>query len=273
MYWVVAEMKKIFDKPSKMNTAIFMSGNGEAVRKIIENGKSAKAHYKVSVIFTDNIKMNNDAKAISSEFMLPLELNDREDFYLSMGKDNGDMSIRPEYFKNLLKKLERYKIDAIMLVDYMTIITEPLLGRYKNRIINLHHADLSKRDYLGKAKYTGSDPVSAAILDGQKYIRSTTHLVVADIDQGAPLLISKPIEINLPQGVTRKTLVMSSNDELRQSITKEYEELLRINCDPMLCIQTLESIATGLFMVDDNGLVYLNNKKLTYGKKLSSKNR
>jgi len=51
---------------------------------------------------------------------------------------------REEYDAEILKVLEEKKVDYILLIGYMKIITKVLVDKYQNKIINIHPSLLPK---------------------------------------------------------------------------------------------------------------------------------
>lgn len=227
------------DRP--MQVAGFMSGAGTNLIKIIGRAKQ----YKVNLIFTDN--KNSNAKAISEEFNIPLEIFDITDFYKSKGYlDKKDLSIRNEFDGKIVRILQKYDIDLIALAGYMSIITEPLLVAFNGRIINVHPADLSIKTEDGKRKYTGSHAVRDAILAGEKKLHSTTHIVRREVDCGEILLISDGISVSIPDSLSEQEIVNLNQNRLKE------------NGDWKIFPLTLQYIAEGRFGIDEKGGVYLD---------------
>jgi folate-dependent phosphoribosylglycinamide formyltransferase PurN len=262
--------KLLFDPRLKrpMRVACFMSGSGTNVRKIIEHQirlkkEKGKSPYEVVVIFTDNPKSN--AKIIGEEYGIPVEVNDIKEFYL--GKDIRDMSVREEFDKKTAELIEPYKPDLIALGGYAWVITKPLLSKYI--IINVHPADLSVTEN-GKRKYVGLHHVPAmkAILAGEKFLYSTTHIVTEDLDMGEILVISKPMKVELPKGITTEDLKKPENNELLIKIAKEHQDKLKEFGDWKVFPLTLQWIAEGRFGIDDKRNIYFDGKLIKNGYRL-----
>ncbi len=113
----------------------------------------------------------------------------------------GNVEKETEYKKKteefnywVLRNLKQYEtqhgpLDLIVLGGYMRIITEPLLGAYQDKIINVHPADLSvltaeKFTEEKKRKYLGANAVRDALLAGDASTRSSVILVDGEMDHG-----------------------------------------------------------------------------------------
>ncbi|RMH20234.1 MAG: formyltetrahydrofolate deformylase [Gammaproteobacteria bacterium] len=68
------------------------------------------------------------------------------------------------------------KVDLVILARYMQILSEDFVGRFPNRIINIHHSFLPA--------FVGADPYRQAYDRGVKIIGATSHYVTAELDAG-----------------------------------------------------------------------------------------
>jgi len=261
--------KLLFDqKKQPMLVACFMSGSGTNVRKIIEHQvklkkERGKSPYEVVLIFTDNPESN--AKNIAKECEIPLEVNDIKEFYY--GRDIKDKHIREEFDRKTLESIKPYKVDLIALCGYAWFVTKPLLSEYI--IVNVHPADLSVKEN-GKRKYVGlyHIPVMKAIFAGEKYLHSSTHIVIEDVDMGEILVVSKPLEVELPEGITIEDLKKPENKELLKKIAEEHQNKLKEVGDWKIFPLTLQWIAEGRFSIDQERNVYFDGKLIKNGYRL-----
>ena len=259
----------LFDPKRKpMRVACFMSGSGTNVRKIIEHQMRLKEEtgmppFKVVLISTDNPESN--AEIIAKETSIPLVVNDIKKFYGN--RDIRDKSTREEYDQKTLGMIKPFKIDVIALGGYAWFITKPLLSRYL--IINVHPADLSVTEN-GKRKYVGlhDAPPRKAILAGEKFLHSSTHIVREKVDYGEVLLISKSVKVELPYGITIEDLKKPENEKLLKRIAKEHQNKLKEFGDWEIFPLTLQWIAEGRFGIDENRNVYFDDKIIPKGYRL-----
>jgi formyltetrahydrofolate deformylase len=91
-----------------------------------------------------------------------------------------EISITPETKaaseKQLVAMLEHERIDLIVLARYMQVLGEEIVGRYPDRIINIHHSFLPA--------FAGARPYHHAHERGVKIIGATAHYVTPELDQG-----------------------------------------------------------------------------------------
>jgi len=246
-----------------------MSGGGTNLIHIIEQqheqqDRSGKSVYEVVLIFSDN--KNSHAKKISSEYDVPYICRDINDFYRSRGRENKrDLSLRPEFDLGTVGAIHEYRVDAIALAGYMSIVTEPLLNAYPGRIFNVHPADLSIKTEDGRRKFTGLHAVRDAILAGNKELRASTHVVRQKVDYGEIILISRPIPVELPSELTLEGLRRPENAERLSQLAEEHQNRLKAAGDWVIYPKTLELFAKGSIELDGKGNVFLDGRRFENG--------
>jgi len=75
-----------------------------------------------------------------------------------------------------LALVQSHEIDLIVFARYMQIVSADFIGRYRSRIINIHHSFLPA--------FVGQKPYHQAHERGVKLIGATAHYVTADLDEG-----------------------------------------------------------------------------------------
>jgi formyltetrahydrofolate deformylase len=76
----------------------------------------------------------------------------------------------------MLELLERERVDLIVLARYMQVLSDGFVGRYPERIINIHHSFLPA--------FAGARPYHQAHERGVKIIGATAHYATPELDQG-----------------------------------------------------------------------------------------
>lgn len=265
-------LEKIY-QPSDgiMRIAIFMSGSGTNAIKIIDRSKKADSKFQVNLLFSDTKDSSRKgdgskvcrAKDIAEKYSIPYEALDILDFYKEKGyKNKRNLSLRPEYDRNVLNLIDPYNIDLIALAGYMSIVTRPMLSKYESRITNVHPADLSIK-CNGERKYKGLHAVRDAILCGEDELRSTTHIVRRDVDAGEILVRSKPIPVELPSDLTREDLLEDKRKLSR--IVDEHQERLKREGDWIIYPLTLQWIAKGFFALKSKGNLFFKGELIPKG--------
>ncbi|MFT5717326.1 MAG: phosphoribosylglycinamide formyltransferase-1 [Oleiphilaceae bacterium] len=95
----------------------------------------------------------------------------------------------------LMRQIEQYKPDLIILAGFMRILTESFVRRYEGKMLNIHPSLLPK--------YPGLNTHQRALDAGDKEHGVTVHFVTAELDSG-PNIIQAKVPV-LPQD-TRETL-------------------------------------------------------------------
>jgi formyltetrahydrofolate deformylase len=104
------------------------------------------------------------ARPIADEFGVPFHL-------LPVTAENrGDQEAA------MLALLERGRIDLLVMARYMQILSNEVIDRYPQRIINIHHSFLPA--------FAGGRPYHQAHERGVKIIGATAHYATVDLDQG-----------------------------------------------------------------------------------------
>lgn len=163
-----------------LKLAILVSGGGSNLQAIMD-----KIH-------------EGELKGVSVEVVI----SDREDVYaLTRAKNDHiktatilkkDYSSREEFDDGLLKLVDSYKVDLIVLAGFLTIIPKDMVKKYENRIINVHPSLIPS--FCGDGFY-GIKVHEEAIARGVKITGATVHFVDEGTDTG-PIILQKAVAVN-----------------------------------------------------------------------------
>ncbi|TAK65354.1 MAG: formyltetrahydrofolate deformylase [Dehalococcoidia bacterium] len=78
--------------------------------------------------------------------------------------------------RQLVDELEAQRIDLVIMARYMQVLSDDVVRRYPNRIINIHHSFLPA--------FAGARPYHQAHERGVKIIGATAHYATQQLDQG-----------------------------------------------------------------------------------------
>lgn len=78
------------------------------------------------------------------------------------------------------------KVDLIVLAGYMELLSEEFVGRFRNRIVNVHPALLPS--------FPGLDAIGQALAHGVRVTGVTVHLVDEGVDSG-PIVLQRAIQV------------------------------------------------------------------------------
>ena len=245
-----------------MRVAGLMSGSGSNLRKIIEHERNlelreGRAPYKIVVLFSENPSSNMGR--IGRDYNIPVVLRDLGFFYKKRGIPRRDLSVRAEFDEGTVEALKIFGATVAAYAGYMSIATNPLINAFLG--INVHPADLSIADGT-KRRYTGDNAVRDALLAGEKQLRSSTHIIESKIDYGRILMISSPLDVNLPDGFNL------NNAEQVKTVSDQHQNSLKEIGDWKIFPKTLEFIADGRYAQDEQGLLYFDGKQIPQGVRL-----
>lgn len=226
------------------DVAVFFSGGASGLRYLIESDPGYGDEYDVVCAFTDN------PQATGAGFVrdkgIPLLHNDIEEFYEERDADIRDLDVRSEFDRETLELIEPHDPDLIVLSGYMRILTDPVVEEYP--IINVHPADLRKEDEDGERIYTGFDPVYDAVVAGQPYTRSSTHLVTSDVDDGPLIAVSRPFKVHreLVDPLVERDALESVRD-----YSDSHQEWMKWQGDGPALAKSLELVSDGRVDLED----------------------
>jgi formyltetrahydrofolate deformylase len=83
---------------------------------------------------------------------------------------------REAHEEAILKTLDIYKPELLVLAKYMRILSPSFVSHYSNKIINIHHSFLPA--------FVGANPYKQAFERGVKIIGATAHFVNDHLDEG-----------------------------------------------------------------------------------------
>ena len=125
-------------------------------------------------------------------------------FIESKGKD------REQYDKEIAEILDKNKVELILLIGYMRILSPWFVRKFKNRIINIHPSLLPK--YAGGI---GMDVHAEVLKNKEKMTGATLHFVDENVDTG-PIITQKKVKIQKNETV----------DSLKSKVQKAEQEII-----------------------------------------------
>jgi len=247
----------------QMRVVGFMSSSGSNLVKILEAERKLEKErgvspYKMVGIFSDRWKSR--APEIGSRFGIPVIFHGIGGFYAKSKKPFGDMEVRAEYDQITSNLLVPLHAQVIAAGGYMAAMTEVLFNEYLS--VNVHPADLSILNDAGERKYRGDDAVRDAILAGEKYLRSSMHIIEEEVDGGRLLMASRPVEVELPE------LWNPEDRESVANVSDANQERLKVAGDWVIFPRTLLHLAEGRYAQDDDGNLYFDGMHIPNGLRL-----
>jgi len=155
---------------NKLKTAVFISGTGSNLKKLIEFSLTKKSPIKIVLIISNNSK----AKGLNYARKFNIK---RKIFKLDSINTNEN---------KILKYLKKNKIKLICLAGFMKILSSAFIKKFKGKILNIHPSLLPK--------YKGLNTHDRALKNKEKFSGCTVHFVSAKLDSGK-IIMQKKVKI------------------------------------------------------------------------------
>lgn len=181
------------------NIAVLVSGGGTNLQALIDAQGNVLQHGKIKLV----ISSKPDVYALQRAEKAGID-------HCVIAK--RDYITQEEFSNALLKKLQSYQIDMIVLAGYLSILDETIIRAYPDRIINIHPSLIPS--FCGKGYY-GLKVHEAALEYGVKVTGATVHLV-NEIPDGGKILLQKTVDI----------LPSDTPEVLQQRVMEEAEWIL-----------------------------------------------
>ena len=181
------------------NIAVLVSGGGTNLQALIDAQGNVLQHGKIKLV----ISSKPDVYALQRAEKSGID-------HCVIAK--RDYITQEEFSTALLKKLQSYQIDMIVLAGYLSILDETIIRAYPDRIINIHPSLIPS--FCGKGYY-GLKVHEAALEYGVKVTGATVHLV-NEIPDGGKILLQKAVDI----------LPSDTPEVLQQRVMEEAEWIL-----------------------------------------------
>ena len=171
-----------------LKVVVMVSGGGTNLQAIIDSVK-------------DGVITNTEIVGVIS--------NNRDAYALERARQNDipavcvspkDYETRAEFNEELLKVVDGFEADLIVLAGFLVVIPEQMVERYRNRIINIHPSLIPA--FCGTGFY-GLKVHEAALSKGVKVVGATVHFVDEGTDTGA-IILQKAVGVQ--QGDTPEVL-------------------------------------------------------------------
>lgn len=182
-----------------INIAVLVSGGGTNLQALIDAQGNALQHGKIKLV----ISSKPDVYALQRAKQAGID---------QCVITKRDYVTQEEFSNALLKQLQIYQIDMIVLAGYLSILDETIIRAYPNRIINIHPSLIPS--FCGKGYY-GLKVHEAALAYGVKVTGATVH-IVNEIPDGGKILLQKAVDI----------LPFDTPETLQQRVMEEAEWIL-----------------------------------------------
>jgi formyltetrahydrofolate deformylase len=151
---------RMYAAERKPRMALFVSKYDHCLYDILGRYNSGELFLEIPFIISNHL----DLKPIADNFNIPF-------YHVPVTKATKHQAEQEQ-----LKLLESNHIDFIVLARYMQIVSETLINKYPNKIINIHHSFLPA--------FVGAKPYHSAYERGVKIIGATSHYITEELDAG-----------------------------------------------------------------------------------------
>ena len=186
--------------PDRSRVAVLISSRGSNMAALIYASQADDCPYEVALVSGDNPNAPGlDLAEAEGVEVVRLSV---------VGKDKS------QYFSELNDLLEREAIDLIALAGFMRIIPDDFLGKWEDRIVNIHPSLLPK--------YKGLKTHQACLDAGDKVTGATVHLVTPDLDSGE---ILGQVQVSILPNDTAESLadrVLIAEHQLYPRVLSKY---------------------------------------------------
>lgn len=163
-----------------LNIGVLVSGGGTNLQAIIDSIKNGKIKNTcIKVVISSN----------KNAFALERAKNDHIEAICVSPKD---FSSREEFNHHLVRTIDEYHLDLIVLAGFLVVLPEILIKKYRNKIINIHPSLIPA--FCGQGYY-GLRVHEEALKRGVKITGATVHFVDEGTDTG-PILLQKAVEVH-----------------------------------------------------------------------------
>ena len=98
----------------------------------------------------------------------------------------ADYASRSEFSQAILEEVERCDAEAVVLAGFMRVLSGEFVGRFRNRILNIHPSLLPA--------FPGANAVGQALEHGVKITGVTVHFVDEKVDHG-PIITQRAVPV------------------------------------------------------------------------------
>ncbi|AXB32140.1 phosphoribosylglycinamide formyltransferase [Vibrio campbellii] len=152
------------------NIVVLISGNGSNLQAILEACEDSMPNAQVAAVFSNKADAYGLERAkqfdVNGHFVDPKAFESPEDFDAE-----------------LMKQIDEYQPDVIVLAGYMRILSGAFVSHYLGKMINIHPSLLPK--------YPGLHTHQRAIDAGDKEHGTSVHFVTEELDGGPVVLQAK----------------------------------------------------------------------------------
>jgi folate-dependent phosphoribosylglycinamide formyltransferase PurN len=206
---------------SRLRVAVLSTSRAPGLDHLLVRDPARGHRYDI-VAFVATDPQNRDLGRATSTG-IPTATLDIGQFYARAGARPGDLTLRRDFDRRTAGLLEGVHADLIVACGYLHVMTAPLLEAYPDRIVNVHDSDLPA--------YPGLHATRDAVFAGERWTRSTVHLVTESVDAGPSLIKSWAFPTHTMISEARR---WGATDILKAFAYAQREWMMRAAWGPLL---------------------------------------
>lgn len=167
-----------------LNIAVCVSGGGTDLQSVIDAVEAGSINGTIKLVIS----------------------NRKKAYALERAKKHGIKAEVIKDQKEVLRRLEEEHIDLVVLAGYLAIVSDEIIEKYHNKIINIHPSLIPS--FCGPGFY-GMHVHEAVYKRGVRVSGCTVHFVSSEVD-GGPIILQKAVDITdvkSPEEIQERVLV------------------------------------------------------------------
>ena len=154
---------------NKINTSVFISGNGTNLKNLIKFSKANNSPIKINIVISNNKRAHGIKYAKKNKIKIKIV----------------DFTKKHE-INHLLKILKFHNIRLICLAGFLKILSKDFIKSFNGKIINIHPSLLPR--------YKGLNTHERVLENNEKFTGCSVHFVNEKLDDGE-IILQKKIKI------------------------------------------------------------------------------
>jgi phosphoribosylglycinamide formyltransferase-1 len=199
------------------NIVVLISGNGSNLQAIIDACDHRITQGKVTAVFSNQADAYGLKRAQSAGI----------DAQFIDAKAYGS---REAFDQQLMRQIDQYQPDLIVLAGYMRILSDAFVDHYQGKMINIHPSLLPK--------YPGLETHQRAIDAGDTEHGTSVHFVTAELD-GGPVILQAKVPVFTDDSV------QSLSERIQAQEHDIYPLTVQWFVDGRLCMQDGKALLDG----------------------------
>lgn len=179
---------------------------------------------------------------------VPVFMHPIRRFHDECGSSLRDVETRRSYDALTVHVLQQLDVTAVLMLGYLYVATDVLIGVYPDRIFNIHDSDLTLMRGDGQRKYVGLHSTRDAIAGGEPETRSSVHTVTPTVDAGPIVLQSRAY----PVAPFAYQAALAGHTDIVKAYSYAQREWMMRDSWGDLAVRTLELVAAGDLEPSDN---------------------